>query len=160
MGKPQPTQLPNYQNAIKVKMTILKLWSWRIWRCRYFARTVWSNNLILQFQNFSVFQVWLFDYYILINEIFLVIKRKWELRDYTHDLDNGDLAKAEREWTAGMLGSEGGVFFALDLEVDLECLERDLGRRFQMEEADMVPKKRDSVASMMCLLCLIVLCES
>ena len=44
---------------------------------------------------------------------------------------------AKREWTAGMLGSKGGVFSALDLE----CLERDLGRRFQMEEADMVPKK-------------------
>ena len=60
----------------------------------------------------------------------------------------------------GMLGSEGGVFSALDLEVDLECLERDLGRRLRMEEADMVPKNRDSVASVLCLLCLIVLCES
>ena len=29
-----------------------------------------------------------------------------------------------------------------------------------MEEADMVPKNRDSVASVLCLLCLIVLCES
>ena len=29
-----------------------------------------------------------------------------------------------------------------------------------MEEADMVPKKRDSVVSVLCLLCLIVLCES
>ena len=66
----------------------------------------------------------------------------------------------EREWTVGTLGSEGGVFSALDLEVDLECLERDLGRRFRMEEADMVPKNRDSVASVLCLLCLIVLCES
>ena len=31
---------------------------------------------------------------------------------------------AEREWTTGMLGSEGGVFSALDLE----CLERNLGK--------------------------------
>ena len=44
---------------------------------------------------------------------------------------------AEGEWMAGMLGSDGGVFFLLDLE----CLERDLGTRFRMEEADMVPKK-------------------
>ena len=61
---------------------------------------------------------------------------------------------------SGMLGSEGGVFSALDLEVDFECLERDLGRRFRMEEADMIPKKRDSVVSVLCLLCLIVLYES
>ena len=48
---------------------------------------------------------------------------------------------AEKQWTVGMLGSEGRVFSTLDLEVDLECLERDLGRRFQMEKTDMVPKK-------------------
>ena len=41
-----------------------------------------------------------------------------------------------KDWMVGMLGSEGGVFSALDLE----CLERDLGRRFWMEEVDMVPK--------------------
>ena len=29
-----------------------------------------------------------------------------------------------------------------------------------MEEVDMVPKKRDSVVSVLCLLCLIVLCEN
>ena len=57
----------------------------------------------------------------------------------------------------GMLGSEGGVFSALDLEVDLECLERDLGRRLRMEEADMVPKKLDLVVFVLCLLCPIVL---
>ena len=33
---------------------------------------------------------------------------------------------AEREWTVGMLGSKGEVFSMLDLE----CLERDMGRRF------------------------------
>ena len=29
-----------------------------------------------------------------------------------------------------------------------------------MDKADMVPKKRDSVVSVLCLLCLIILCES
>ena len=80
-------------------------------------------------------------------------KKKRELRDCNCGLDGGDLAVAEREWTVGMLGSKGEVFSMLDLE----CLERDLGRRFRMEEADMVPKKRDSVVSVLCLLCLIVL---
>ena len=75
----------------------------------------------------------------------------------TCGLDGGVLEGAEGEWTTGMLGSKGGVFSRLDLEVDLECLERDLIRRFRMEEANMVPKKRDSVVFVLCLLCLIVL---
>ena len=84
-----------------------------------------------------------------------MIKRKWELRYYTCGLDSGDLAVAEREWMVGILGSEGRVFSALDLE----CLERDLGRSFWMEEADMVPKKLDLVVFVLCLLCPIVLWE-
>ena len=52
MGKPQLTQLPNYQNyqnAIKVKMTILKLWSWRIWWRRYKPSDliIWAMDLII-----------------------------------------------------------------------------------------------------------------
>ena len=49
----------------------------------------------------------------------------------TCGLDGGVLEGAEGEWTTGMLGSKGGVFSRLDLEVDLECLERDLIRSFE-----------------------------
>ena len=63
--------------------------------------------------------------------------------------DGGDVGIGGRSVLGVGFGGGFGVFG-----------ERDLGRRFRMEEADMVPKKQDSVVSVLCLLCLIVLCES
>ena len=59
----------------------LHRWIWRRW---YFTRTVRSDNL-----NEC-------DYYISMNVIFLVIKRKWELRNCTCGLDGGGKGRWDR----------------------------------------------------------------
>lgn len=65
---------------------------------------------------------------------------------------SGLAAIAESSPPGWMLGLGGGVFSALGAAAlgakkDLPCLvEMDLGRRFRIDEAEMVPRNRDSPA--------------
>lgn len=71
-------------------------------------------------------------------------------------LDGDNLVTECETWRSvvPMFGSAGGVFSALYLEslgfdeLDLR-LEMDLGSRFRIEEVDMVPRNRLSVASVL-----------
>lgn len=107
---------------------------------------------------------------ILLQWNFLKWTQKYDFKNYTfidgaggaslpigcrevNSLDGEDsVAKCAWESAVWMFGSVGGVFSVLDLDelkfemLDL-CLEMDLGRRFRIDEADMVPKNRVSMVS-------------
>ena len=84
-------------------------WKWQFWSFEVGGSGGADNSdepfdLILSSYNFKIaqpFRFVYFDYYILINEVFLVIKRKWELRDCTCGLDGGDLAVVKKGLMAG-----------------------------------------------------------
>jgi hypothetical protein len=74
----------------------------------------------------------------------------------TDNLDGDNWVTECETWISvvGTFGSAGGVFSALELEslgfdeLDL-CLEMDLGRSFRIDEVDMAPRNRLSVASVL-----------
>ena len=135
MGKPQLTQLPNYQNyqnAIKMKTPSISWIPTLLSREKEKAKKkifldlkflFLSPQLLLHFNSdqktltfalsFSL-SVWFLGNFYFIHFPSLTFRRKFQ----SLVLLSLSLSKY---WMAGMLGSEGRVFFVLDLE----CLERE-----------------------------------